>query len=450
MDFDYAIQSGPLSLETVRSLLQYGYRVNVSSAHLEEALKPYQWWNGGEEARSSASDGNLTMLCLKVLKTAVERALAAAGNLNHVVPLSGGLDSRAVLAALRSFLDSREIVCATFGVPGTFDFELPKCIIRKAEVQGEFVDLSETEWDLSRLITFARSCGSPIPVFHAYLNHQVRTRFDPLRTVYWSGFLGDALSGAHLPSTESTTWEVAKQQFRKRNLLFQKKHPLCGSGSITWDVDDLLPSHAVYPHLGGLSYDDQLDLGVRQAYYIKPHVLMRGYSYAAPFCDPDWIHLMLTLPREFRLRQRLYKACLLQLSPRLFEWPVKNNVGLPLTAARWRLYAAKTRLRAARLFSTMRLMSPTTDPMMNYIDFTCELRKSNGLRRVINEAVTLLYEWEHIDKTVIGHLWSRLSHGHRGSGEMLLALGSVAINIVAFGFAGCGQTGTARKLGGAS
>ena len=47
-------------------------------------------------------------------------------NQKHVVPISGGLDSRAILAGLLEFTDASNIFTYTFGTPGTYDFEIGK------------------------------------------------------------------------------------------------------------------------------------------------------------------------------------------------------------------------------------------------------------------------------------------------------------------------------------
>ena len=53
----------------------------------------------------------------------------------HVVPLSGGLDSRLILGALLEHSDARDIRTFTYGIAGSYDFEI-----------GNAVPLSGTSW----------------------------------------------------------------------------------------------------------------------------------------------------------------------------------------------------------------------------------------------------------------------------------------------------------------
>jgi len=49
----------------------------------------------------------------------------------HVVPISGGLDSRAILASLLKFTEAANIYTYTFGTPSTFDYEIGNLIAKE-------------------------------------------------------------------------------------------------------------------------------------------------------------------------------------------------------------------------------------------------------------------------------------------------------------------------------
>jgi hypothetical protein len=73
---------------------------------------------------------------VKALKETMADEIASTdANAIHILPLSGGLDSRAILGGLLENLPKIQIVIATYGIPGAWDFEIAKTITRKYGLQ---------------------------------------------------------------------------------------------------------------------------------------------------------------------------------------------------------------------------------------------------------------------------------------------------------------------------
>lgn len=62
-------------------------------------------------------------------------------DVTHVLPLSGGLDSRTILGGLLNNIPAEEIVTVTFGTPDTWDFEIGRRVAHEAGTQHFTVDL---------------------------------------------------------------------------------------------------------------------------------------------------------------------------------------------------------------------------------------------------------------------------------------------------------------------
>lgn len=344
----------------------------------------------------------------------------------HVVPISGGMDSRAILGGLLKNVDSSHIQTVTFGTPGTLDFQIGKSVARAAGVAHTEIDLSAVSWDGETLIRFAGQCERSLAVFEPYLFHQVRVRFG-CECVYWIGFMGDPLSGSHLLDQDSRTWDQARHRFGERN-------PYCRSTVLVppgFDATEGLPS-APFVDPGQLCYDEQLDFAVRQGCYIRPIVLLRGYHYRTPFLHPVWTRFILGVPRRYRQGQYLYKEILKAAYPRLFALPVKNNLGLPLTAPRWRRSLRRQRLR---LRAGAKRFAPWIDsgisPGTNYIDFDRGLRERADLKAVVYESIQDLKKRRIVDWIDIDAIWDRHQKRRGNHADALILLASLEINLKA-------------------
>ncbi|MDI6448179.1 hypothetical protein [Anaerobaca lacustris] len=336
------------------------------------------------------------------------------------------MDSRAILGGLLENVDPSCIQTVTFGTPGTLDFEIGRSVTRVAGVAHTQIDLSTASWDAEALIRFAGRCERPLALFEPYLFHLVRVRFG-CECLYWSGFMGDPVSGSHLLDEDSRTWDQARHRFAGRNR-YCRSTELAPPG---FDAGEGLPS-APFVEPDQLCYDEQLDFAVRQGCYIKPIVLLRGYHYRTPFLHPVWTRFILGVPRRYRQGQYLYKEILKAAYPRLFALPMKNHFGLPLAAPRWRRTLRRQQLRmrgaAKRFFPWIDWgISPGT----NYIDFDCGLRERADLKAVVHDSIQDLKKRRIVEWIDIDAIWDRHQKRRGNHADALTLLASIEINLKA-------------------
>lgn len=341
----------------------------------------------------------------------------------HIVPLSGGLDSRAILAWLIENIELSKIVTVTFGTPNTLDFELGKLVSRQAGVKNEAIDLSLTEWATEDIVSFGRLCERPVPLFEAYLFHRIRALFNNTAAVYWSGFMGEALTGSHLPKESSATWEYAQDRFARWNNIV----PSVNLRNSSFRPETCLPTAPIVDQ-NVLSYDEQLDFGVRQQNYIRPLVLLKGVAYCTPFLHPEWTKFILSVPRSLREKQALYKEILKSAYPKLFSLPTKTNAGLPLDASVWRKVFQIGKLRtlaAARRFLPQ--FNWPVSPGINYIDFDKGIRERPDLKQVVYENIQDLKRRGIVDWIDIDGIWQRHQRKEANHADALTILASLEI-----------------------
>jgi hypothetical protein len=364
---------------------------------------------------------------VRVLRSAFRDLLVEIGDSKtHVLPLSGGLDSRAILGGLLENMNSDQIQTVTFGTPGTWDYEIGQRVAHAAGVQCEALDLTAKDWtwDTVELLKTAVQTERPIWLFDAYVNRRIPERFGE-DCIYWSGFMGDPLAGSHLLAKDSKTWEQAKTEFIKRNR-FARSLSLVPPD---FTPEDCLPaSPFVSENL--LCYDEQLDFGIRQQCLIRHIVLPRGYNYQTPFLHPEWIDFILNVPRRFREKQWLYKEILKTAYPRLFSLPTKTNGGLPLGAPWYHRQARKFVLKTqsiGRQFLPGRLWG--TDPGVNYIDFDRGLRERDDLRVLVHSNLQDLKARHIVDWIDIDTIWQRHQRKQGDYARALTLLASLEINL---------------------
>jgi hypothetical protein len=368
-----------------------------------------------------------------------QRLREALGDLDgdrHVVPLSGGLDSRAILGALVAAGLRERIVAVTLGTPGTLDFEVGRRLARTAGVAHEAIDLTRVELHADALVAAARRGRGWTWAFDRFFHRLIPARFGP-DAVYWSGFMGGALSGSQLPEAPVATWADALAHFERRNR-FCAFGGLDRPGFASADVLPATPAVAAVE----LPYSDQLDFAVRQWGCIRPTVLVEGHDYRAPFLHPAWVRFILGVPDELRRGQRLYKRIIATAYPALFRVPGQHTLGLPLRTPGW-LVAARRRgmkaqalLRARPLVPALRARPlPPPFALLNYLDFDAALRERADVRALVLDCVRAL-DQRGLTSWIRGEaLWRRHQRrrGDFDSACALTLLASLELNLRAEG-----------------
>ncbi len=327
----------------------------------------------------------------------------------HVLPLSGGLDSRTILGGLLANVDRERIVTVTFGTPGTLDYDIGKAVATEAGVENRAYDLSPRSfpWTDKLLLKNAAEYARPTKLFRA--RSALNYAFDELNAencVYWSGFMGEASAGAHLPASESESWSAALSHFVDANF---------GVPQLT--ADDFGPREVLpdepFAERSVLSFDEQLDYGIRQPYYIRPAAVFRD-GFETPFCSEPWLEFMLNAPRELRLDRALFKTVVREQYPALFSLPTESNGGLPIDAPKYRRWMnigksmVENRVKRALGLRTSRHST-------NHFDWNAELKHSERLRSLAKRHLLDLADRNVVPWVDIEGIWNdSQSGGTRG------------------------------------
>lgn len=303
-------------------------------------------------------------------------SLASESMSDVIVPLSGGLDSRLILASLLQVFDANKIHTFTFGVPGSLDFEIANIVAGKCGTKHTKINLDDMSFDLESLLYNSRISDDQTICFYS-------TPFYELKRIYgdnasfWSGFMGDPVAGSKFKVGSSNDGITGfKEQFIRENslgtsfsLLRDTKDLNCGG-----DKSNFFSS--------GFSDCEQFNFFNRQMKYIRPHVAPNE-RYITPFVDENWARYWSNIPIQEKINTLGYEQFCTNSFEKLFSLPSKNNFGMGSTQFDKIL---STFLRVGnRIFSSKPLKSRLSyvDRRQNYFDMDLKINSNTSFSQLI-------------------------------------------------------------------
>lgn len=339
----------------------------------------------------------------------------------HVVPLSGGLDSRAILAALMELVPAEMLKTYTFGTPGTYDFDIGCMVAEAAGTKHTAIALDDYGWQESDFVEAARRNDYQTMLFH----HPPVKIIDQFADgVVWSGYIGDLVTGGHLNARPSLSLEGAKKRYLENRSII---HSMNIISRATGDFSGLIGNH-ILP-FGNLSFDEQVmfsEVGCITA----PHVLMKGFEYRTPFINNSFYEFFLNLPPELRFKQYLFKKMVIKHFPHLFQLPCKNAYGLPLQSSGAAQFARRVRNKVWNLGREhLRFVDFPALPMTNYFDVDLMLRQNKKFAAFVYNHLQDLKRraavpWIDIEDIWMSHMSRKAHHG-----DVIKMLFSLEINL---------------------
>lgn len=327
-------------LERARLFLQYAYvsepRWEVLDQFASEDFRSLK----AELARLDRVE--LMRRMRDVAASVFERCFTGAGG-EIVIPLSGGKDSRFILAMALELGLRDKVRAVTWGVPGGLDWELARKVATRMHVRQECVVTIEQQVSFSDLERAYCGGAQWTDLLLAHFNQAWR-RIAPSASCAVIGYLGGPTIGSHcFDGDEQVDLDAAIRAFELAN----RKAP--GRSCMIGDVSDRL----IHPTL--VSLPEQLDLVFRQEGYLRRIVGQESLGARTPFADRRWMRFMYALPTQARTEGNLFAEFVLRYFPHVFSTGVSGTYGLridaPHQAAQLRrkmlhlAYAAENRLR---------------------------------------------------------------------------------------------------------
>lgn len=288
----------------------------------------HRFWHGNYFLDSE--DGLLNRLD-EIFIRVFQRLIESTKGQRIVVPLSGGLDSRIIVAMLKR-LGVEDVICFTYGKKGNREAKISRQVAEALGYRWYFVEYTHEKWyncyhsdEMREYLKYGGNLVS-LPIIQDFLAVKELKKEGkiPENAVFVPGHTGDMISGGHIPLDYDQPQSYNFEKFLEDNL---KKH----YNLWKWDMVDVGPifKEKITKTVGDISVFDNdscanaielFDFNERQAKFIVNSVRayeFLGYQWRIPLWDEELVGFFLEIPMQYRLNQLLYK---IYVNVMLFTW----------------------------------------------------------------------------------------------------------------------------------
>ncbi|MCH7601554.1 MAG: hypothetical protein IIB54_02195 [Planctomycetes bacterium] len=348
-----------------------------------EFVKQHQYWSWGcipQRSEHEITDDLIDELG-HLFRRAVERRCHPAERIG--LTLSGGLDSRAILATIPEEFDP--IPAITFGEANCQDARIARLAAAQRGAHHHVVDIGGDNWLQDRIAGVWWTDGH-LDLQHMHgieARHHMRRHLD----ISLNGYAGDLiLGGSYLPEQPV---EASQQK------AFTARFMGCDESALEgWDQVQGHPSTDIY----------FLQHRVRRFTYYGTQHCLNSFALRKPFYDNDVIDFAYGLPDDLRRGGNLYHAMLLRFLPEYFEHIPYQAWGVPISAStggRWR--ARFLRRVTHRLNRSLGKLGPQIGSPLQYSNYANWLRHesaSSFIHDTLGSKTALYGEYLSVDATL--------------------------------------------------
>ncbi len=278
-----------------------------------------QYFNFSPVCDSLDSDDQLS----ERLATLLDESVRRAGELvrgNIILPLSGGMDSRVIAAALKRN-GFENVVCFSYGRKGNSESATSRSIAEALNYQWHFIEYSPKTWaecmfsdEMKEYLAFACN-GCSMPVYSNW--YSIKTLRDrgilSPGDAFMPGHTGDFLTGGHIPQELFSEKRLKPEEIIS---LIIKKHFSLWSDSPPRGISSRLSTNALagtvgttFSNMEAAYLCEKWNWRERQAkMIINSNRIYEyfGFPWLVPFWDAELTDFYLAVPFRLRCNRRLY------------------------------------------------------------------------------------------------------------------------------------------------
>ncbi|HFQ5342501.1 TPA: asparagine synthase-related protein [Vibrio vulnificus] len=239
---------------------------------------------------------------------AVERRFNPKENVG--IALSGGLDSRAIFAAVEHLYPDFKGYAYTFGTPGCDDITIAEQVIKRSNWSHQNFHFSEQNWFYPRLEKVWNTDGMQ-DMMHMHGGEfidEIATNM----TVNLNGYSGDAIFGggflSRIPLNKRIKIDNAKKIYKDFSQLANIDDPF-------YDISKAEPNLQMNR--------------VRRFTAMGTVNTLIACEQRKPFFDNSCVELIFSIPDEYRINNKLYSAMLQKYFPKYFRDIPWQKTGKP-------------------------------------------------------------------------------------------------------------------------
>ncbi|MEM7660084.1 MAG: asparagine synthase C-terminal domain-containing protein [Bacteroidota bacterium] len=300
---------------------EWGKIKGNSTRHLSYAA-PFQ------EAQPAQSDLLQPQKFREQAMNMMDRCLKSIGNQPIVVPLSGGYDSRFLVALLKEF-GKTEVTCFTYGRSSSFEVETSRKVARKLGFPWHFVGYED---DLLRLYltekgrAYQRYANNGTSLAHEQdyfaIHELLKERKISPDSVLLPGFGADVLAGSWYPQKAPSSWNhlsFVKFLLSNRKFFAGSRRVQLPEETQTLMEEGLPAGEEVHDLASAYQQLQQWGFQNRMSQFLVNAVRVYDFhslEWRLPFFDKSWINYWEQVPLEQKIGKQWY---LQQLNQGWFE-----------------------------------------------------------------------------------------------------------------------------------
>ncbi len=354
-------------------------------------------------------------LFLGVVERLYERGAQA------IVPLSGGCDSRAILAALLEITEAKNIQTYTFGTPNALDYEIGRVIARTLGVRHHSYDLTQSDVTEEKLLRVAELTDGNTDLFQPVYLIDVVESLGTDSTV-WTGYTGDGVAGSHFKHHSRSDVDSAVAEF-----VAAESIKLLPPEQLSEEAKDQIETESAYK--GILDIHEEVFFVNHVERYTVNHLFLNNLSYSVPYMDDEFLAFMWGVEARYREDKRLFNQIWRTRYPSVFRKPLTENCGFPIRLPKIarRLYRLADRL-------VERVAPRYVSRFTNYVSYARKLRDDEGFYRLVKHFIEFAQRACDVEPRIDG---ARLLREHREGSQdhsrALTALASLGVIVKALG-----------------
>jgi len=322
------------------------------------------------------------------------------------IALSGGLDSRAIFAAVHHLYPAHKGFAYTFGVDGCDDIKIAKQVIARSNWDYQEFHFSGGNWFTPRIKKIWNTDGMK-DMMHMHGCEFLETIAEKI-VINLNGYLGDAiLGGSYLRSKKLSNKRISDSIAR----YYYKDN--YDASMINTDFYDL-------KHIDPFLFMNRgrrfINMGsVNSLVYVEQR---------KPFFDNDIVELAYSLPDEYRLNNKIYAVMLNRFFPEYFKNIPWQKTGAPASSLGFSVLPRRAFNKIRRLLFEALGMS-SSQSYTNYSDWIRNLEVSSYLIHILDPDYSVLYRITGVDyrsKYLIPHI-NKVSN----NSELILRVATIEI-----------------------
>nr|QNO43486.1 hypothetical protein IOCKIBAP_00001 [Methanosarcinales archaeon ANME-2c ERB4] len=406
-----------------------------------EDLSIEKYWEFKYEPDYNKSEDEFVDELVKTFKKAVE--LRMEDKLRYGVSLSGGLDSRGVVAAINEN-KRKDVLTFSFGPLDCDEVKIAKNVSDVAETRFKAIEITpEMIMSNAEQEVWLTEGRDYIGVSYIYPIHKIIRDY---ADVVFDGFALDLTLGGSYLNRAKVNCKNEKLLFNilSKKRLFQEKELYKLFTSNYYNKIKEVPVKSFRNEFNKIKADhpgnksDQFSLSTHVAWIPIGYVLLRDeIEIISPTADNNFIDIILKIPPELRLNHYIYRKFLKKLSPELAKIPYdKTMVGADAPLLFWSLgstYMFGKELLKKKLynFSKGRI---TLSNKRSYVNFDEWFRTNENWQIFFKDL--LLNENDkskkYFNQDYIEQLFQEQTKGERNNSIKLLYLASFKIFLDTF------------------